>query len=178
MSKHKKRRTRLHGYYIIYFPSRPTPPRESKREKIQTRKQHIHCDDGLFRENTGKTRLTETSRSETHACLFLSPSFVSIHKQYWKRVFVLLLSLLCFLLKRETLHRRIVLLTHSYRRWIESSQQRTHTNKHTNKQTNKQTNTRNVCVCICSFNASSSSRDGGTDEDTSRYSQFRRAQQR
>jgi hypothetical protein len=39
--------------------------------------------DGSFRENTGKTRLTETSRSETHACLFLSPeSFVSIHKQY------------------------------------------------------------------------------------------------
>ena len=39
--------------------------------------------DGSFRENTGKTRLTETSRSETHARLFLSPeSFVSIHKQY------------------------------------------------------------------------------------------------
>lgn len=52
-----------------------------------------------------KTRLTETSRSETHACLFLSPeSFVSIHKHYWKRVFVLFIVF--FVEKKEKLTHR------------------------------------------------------------------------
>lgn len=58
--------------------------------------------DGSFRENTGKTRLTETSRSETHACLFLSPeSFVSIHKQYVLEESFCDVCLLCFLLKKK-----------------------------------------------------------------------------
>ena len=138
MSKHKKRRTRLHGYYIIYFPSRPTPPRESKREKIQTRKQHIHCDDGSFRENTGKTRLTETSRSETHACLFLSSeSFVSIHKQCVLEESFCEVCFVVFLLKKRETHTQKNRKGESNRHNFERTQTNKHT--HTNKQTNKHT---------------------------------------
>ena len=88
--------------------------------------------DGSFRENTGKTRLTETSRSETHACLFLSPE---IHKHYWKRVFVLFI-----VLKKKRNSQDKQKKGESNRHNFE----RTHTNKHT--QTHKHTNTRNVCV--------------------------------
>jgi len=111
-------------------------------------------------------------------CFFLLPLFLFTNNIGREFLCCCCLYFVFFVEKRNSSQKDS--FTHSlvWRRWIESSQQRTHTNKHTNKQTNKQTNTRNVCVCIYSFNASSSSRDGGTDEDTSRHSQFRRAQQR
>ena len=84
--------------------------------------------DGSFRENTGKTRLTETSRSETHACLFLSrrrDSTNTIEKRE-RELFIVLKKRETHKTNRRKVNRIVTTLR-------EHTQTNTH--KHTNTQT-------------------------------------------